>query len=165
MRAWNCPTACSSRMNIMNSMSAKFLPEGLIYTLSKELNLKDMGYIMRDKKVMAEGYGYQSMMIMENCIKKSVNGKCIDSLSYLKDRKGLLFPVICSSGCRNEILNSVPLIMSDQLNSVKKSGIDYLLLSFTVENEKECEKVFSEYEKGGNTFADFTRGHFFRGVQ
>ncbi len=155
----------SSRMNIINTVAGKFLPDALIYTISKELNLKDAGYVLKGKPVMAEGYGYQSMMLTENCIKKSVNGKCIDSLSYLKDRKNQLFPVVCLRNCRNEILNSVPLVMSDKLSQLKKSGINYLLLSFTVEDAGECENVFSQYEKEENNIKEFTRGHFFRGVQ
>ncbi len=155
----------SSRMNIMNTPSGKFLPDALIYTVSKELNLKEIGYVLKGKTLMAEGYGYQSMMLTENCIKKSVNGRCIDALSYLKDRKGQVFPVVCLGNCRNEILNSVPLVVSDKLSQVKKSGINYLLLSFTFENVSECENVFSQYERGENNFKEFTRGHFFRGVQ
>lgn len=155
----------SSRINMMNSVGINFLPETEIVTLSKELNLKDMGYVLKDKAVMAEVYGYQSMMITENCIKKNVNGKCINALSYLKDRKGQTFPVVCESGCRNEILNSVPLVMSDKLEEIRKAGINYILLTFSIESPEECEKVWKCYEKEENPFTEFTRGHFFRGVQ
>ena len=149
----------------MNSIGVDFLPDMEIITLSKELNLKDMAYVLKDKQVMVEAYGYQSMMITENCIKKNVNGKCINALSYLKDRKGQTFPVLCEYGCRNEILNSVPLVMSDKLGEIRNAGINYILLSFTVESYEECERIWKCYETEENPFDDFTRGHFFRGVQ
>ncbi len=154
-----------SRLNIANSTAPLFLPEFKIATISKELNLKDAAYVLKSIPAMVEGYGYQSMMLTENCIKKCVNGKCIGKLSYLKDRKGSTFPVVCSYGCRNEILNSVPLVISDKLSSLKKSGINYLLLKFTFENPEECETVYQSYLLETNPFTEFTRGHFFRGVQ
>jgi len=153
-----------SRMNITNSESLEKLDEISVVTASKELNLKDIGYLLKDKKLMAEGYGYQSMMITENCIKKESLGKCVNRLSYLKDRRGQNFPVMCEEGCRNEILNSCPLVMSDKLSQMKKSGINCVLMSFTVESADECEQIYSCYESEENPFSEFTRGHFFRGV-
>lgn len=153
-----------SRINLTNSESALFIPQTIAVTVSKELNLKEISYFMKDKEIIAEGYGYQSMMITENCIKKSSLGSCPDELKYMKDRRGALFPILCEKGCRNEILNSCPTVMTDKTDSMKKSGINCFLASFSFENPSECERVFQSFVKGENPFGEFTRGHFFRGV-
>jgi len=152
------------RLNIANSKAESFLPETAIEGVSRELNLKETAGISPDKKIAVTAYGYVEMMITENCIKKNVCGKCIDKTSRLKDRTGKSFPVLCAEECRNIILNPVPLIMSDKMKDLFYAGADYGILEFTVESEAECEKVLNAFMEGINPCKEFTRGHFYRGV-
>jgi hypothetical protein len=42
--------------------------------------------------------------------------------------------------CRNEILNSKPVVMSDKLEDIKNSGIDAVRLLFTIETQRNVPK-------------------------
>lgn len=152
------------RMNAGNSHAEKFLGKISVLGVSGELNLKEISGISPSLPVMVTAYGYPEMMLTENCIKKSVCGKCIDKTAYLKDRTGKKFPVLCADNCRNIILNTVPVIMSDKMKDLRYAGVDFYLLDFTVENPSECENILDAFLAGVNPLKDFTRGHFYRGV-
>jgi len=102
---------------------------------------------------------------MRNCIKKSVLNECVKGPVELKDRKGEIFITDCREDCRNVILNAHPIVMSDKISDIKRSGADYMMLSFSYENASRCQKIFDMYKSGKNELEVFTRGHFYRGVQ
>lgn len=153
-------------LNIANSYSGEFLKKNNVFMIgaSPEINLKDLSYFMSDMPIFVMGYGYIEAMVLRNCVKKSVLNECVKGPLELIDRKGERFIVDCREDCRNVILNPHPLIMSDKYEDLKRSGIDYILLSFYGENMKKCEEVFEMYKNRVNTFEKFTRGHFYRGA-
>jgi hypothetical protein len=101
---------------------------------------------------------------MRNCIKKSVLNECVKGPVELKDRKGEIFITDCREDCRNIILNSHPLVMSDKIKDIENSGINYMMLSFYYENGARCQKIFDMYKEGRNDLEKYTRGHYYRGV-
>lgn len=153
-------------LNITNSYSEDFLRENNVFMLgaSCELNLKDIKTLCEDMPVFAMGYGYNEVMVTRNCIKKSVLNECVKGPIELIDRKGEKFKVDCREDCRNIILNSHPVVMSDKVYDMNASGIDYIMLSFYNENAQACQRIFDMYKNGRNDFEKFTRGHFYRGV-
>lgn len=154
-------------LNITNSYSKEFLLNNNVFMVgaSIELNLKDIRYLCPDMPVFAMAYGYIEAMIMRNCIKKWVLNECVKGPVELKDRKGEIFITDCREDCRNVILNAHPIVMSDKTSDLEKSGVDYMLLSFSYENASKCQKIFDMYKSGENELEVFTRGHFYRGVQ
>lgn len=148
--------------------------------LSPELNFNEIKKITSSQnncEIIV--YGYLPLMIMKNCVLKSVTGKCMEKVGfnfYLKDRKGEKFRILCNgkNSCTNTLLNSKPLYMADKAEDIRRSGADYVRINFTIETKEECEKILEAYisafkgEKISHPdcFAQnkFTRGHFYRGV-
>ncbi len=153
-------------LNIANSYSAEFLKENNVFLvgLSPEISLKDIEGYYPELPVFAMGYGYPEAMVLRNCVKKSVLNECVKGPKEIIDRKGEKFIIDCREDCRNVILNPHPIIMSDKLSDMEKSGINYVLLSFYGENMKGCEEIFNMFENGQNKLEKFTRGHFYRGA-
>ena len=153
-------------LNISNSLSKEFLEENGVFIVgaSPEITMKDISYFMEGMPVFALGYGYIEAMVLRNCVKKSVLNECVKGPQELIDRKGERFIIDCREDCRNVILNPHPVIMSDKMDDFKKSGVDYVLLSFYSENMKRCEEIFNMYKTKENNFEKFTRGHFYRGA-
>lgn len=157
------------RMNVFNSMGVKFLAEngyGSI-CLSPEMNMTQIKAVSKDIETEVIAYGYLPVMTVKNCITKSAYGKCAcnGSVHYLKDRKGVLFPVINDkTNCTNVILNSAPIYMGDKMADLARSGVAYAMLNFTTESSDDIYNIFSLYENGLSYDKNFTRGHFYRGV-
>lgn len=143
------------------------------YTLPVELNGKEL------QKLNCAGgemilYGYQPMMLSAQCLHKTMKG-CgkTESVFYLKDRYGKLFPVKnhCED-CYNMIYNVSPLSLLHQLREIQLLHPEGIRLCFTIEDRAETEHIFEYYRqaKAGklnrdNYLKDFTNGHFKRGVE
>ncbi|MCQ2443740.1 MAG: U32 family peptidase [Oscillospiraceae bacterium] len=116
-------------------------------------------------------YGRLPLMITENCIIKNRSGVCecnwkTGKNPLLTDRKNTRFPVVHAYGCRNEILNAVPLWLADKPEFWQRSGLEAVRLSFTTESAKECARVLRAYRDGSaEPPKDFTRGLYFREVE
>lgn len=112
-------------------------------------------------------YGRFLLMITENCIIKNRTGRCnCQNENALTDRKKARFPVLRAYGCRNEILNSVPLYLADKPESYTRSGLWAARLCFTTETGPECARILARYlGQGGDAPKDFTRGLYFRDVE
>lgn len=163
------------RLNVTNSKTMKILSDlGLKrVTLSPELNLKEMKRITEATGVSAEVivYGRLPVMLMENCVIKSAY-RCTkgEGAFELRDRKGERFPLLCE-GCRNVMLNSVPLYMADKMDELLTLNIAAVRLLFTTETGDEVRQVLAAYKAGLNglepprVFDKITRGHFYRGVE
>ena len=119
-------------------------------------------------------YGRAPMMVSAQCITKTVKGcsKC-PSLLWMKDRTGARLPVQnhCAF-CYNTILNPLPVSLHGCADSVKRLAPEGLRLCFTIETGEETKAVLNafaaEFIRGENAeppFAEFTRGHFRRGVE
>ena len=151
-------------MNVFNSVSAEVL-EGLgvkEITLSPELTLSQLSQMDTKAKRGIIGYGRLPLMLTRNCPVR--NGKTCSECkkgSYLTDRKGMKFPVVCSFGC-SEILNSCPIYMADRMNEIR--NMDFITFYFTKEPAELCEAVINAYRTGKKAAGDFTRGLYYRGT-
>ena len=154
-------------------------PNVFFETLPVELNSKEL------KQRGCEGselivYGHLPMMISAGCVYKSLK-RCRkgdkrpfgpDDYYRLKDRKNMKFAVkpVCRE-CYNIIYNSQPLSLLNLRNQVAGLNPASVRLNFTLENALQTKKVLESFEKNYcknvpvEDFADFTRGHFKRGVE
>ena len=151
-------------LNVSNEESAAVLErEGVIgITLSAEMTLKDISKLRTPMKKGIFAYGRLPLMLTRNCPLK--NGrKCAqcDKKGYLTDRLGIEFPVRCS-GNYSELFNSSPIYLADRLDEIKNT--DFLVLSFTDEEKKECEEIIKAYKAGKEAPEKFTRGLYIKGV-
>lgn len=151
--------------NVFNSLTVRELENIGInrILLSPELTLSQAQAIGGKAPRGIFAYGRLPLMLTRNCPQK--NGKsCADckQTGKLIDRKGIVFPIDCRSGC-SEILNSVPVYMADRLGEIR--NMDFILLYFTDENKEKTSLVIQDYIKGGKPHGAFTRGLLYRGVE
>lgn len=151
--------------NVFNSLTVRELENIGInrILLSPELTLSQAQAIGGKAPRGIFAYGRLPLMLTRNCPQK--NGKsCADckQTGKLIDRKGIVFPIDCRSGC-SEILNSVPVYMADRLGEIR--NMDFILLYFTDENKEKTSLVIQDYIKGGKPHGEFTRGLLYRGVE
>ena len=151
----------SHGLNITNSVSAQFYKDmGLEdVTLSFELSEKGIKNICTDISKGAYIYGYLPIMLLRNCPQKSVDGclKC-NGKSVLTDRKGIEFPLLCQSKKYSVLHNSVPLYIGDK----NLSSLDFVTFYFTIEDKKECEKIYQAYLNGKAPDGKKTNGLYSR---
>ncbi len=161
----------SQRLNIANSisMSAAYENLGLSSVMaSAELSLPQIRDMVNNSPVTTEvcAYGYQPLMITENCIIKNTEGCPCKGVGYLTDRRGVKFPIIREDGsCRTVLLNSRPTFTADKLDSIKAVGAKLINLRFTVETPNETDRICKAYLCGsGYKPREFTRLHFNKGI-
>ena len=152
-------------MNVFNSLSVGVLESLDVkeITLSPELTLNRIAKVGGRAKRGIIGYGRLPLMLTRNCPIR--NGKtCAEckSDSYLTDRMGMKFPVVCKMGA-SEILNSQPIYMGDRMNEIK--NVDFITFYFTKEKREMCEAVLDAYRKGKGVKGNFTRGLYYREVE
>lgn len=157
------------RLNITNALSAEVLIKSLglrTVFLSPELNISQMGEIASRIPSEIGIYGYQPLMITENCIGDNLGFcPCKDEVYYLVDRLGKKFPILRDGkSCRSVIFNSCPTFMCDKAGEIEKKGAALLNLSFTVEDEDEVSRVLSACFGGDYRPKEFTRFHFNKGA-
>lgn len=152
-------------LNIFNSYSIDFCKSIGIEDaeVSFELTAGQINKLGGNCGIGAVGYGYLPLMITRNCPNKNGSGckKC-GGRSSITDRKGNVFPLMCTAGC-TELLNCTPLILSDKQEQF--GNIDFMSLRFTIESRDECEKIFSDYLNKRKPVGKYTRGLYFRGVE
>lgn len=145
-------------LNIYNSESANRIKNPI---LSFELTLKQANRIAA-KNTGVIVYGRIPLMLTRNCPVQSGAGHCANKGDCrLTDRKGYEFPVICSDYPCVELLNSVPVCLSDIMDEVKT---DFAHFYFSTENKNEVEKIIRMYENGEKPDFKFTRGLYRRGT-
>jgi len=157
----------SYSLNITNTESIKtFENLGLKSAeLSYELTLDEISAMGAEMERGIMVYGRQALMLVRNC--PIGHGKCIgcEGTKFMTDRKGARFPVKCmkGKGIRSiEVLNSVPLSLSDRMHEVK--NVDYGILRFTVESSVESFERLEDFIGHEKPRYDYTRGLFYRGV-
>ena len=151
-------------MNIYNSISLSEIKSlgGTDCLVSCEAQMNDISRLGGDIPRGIMIYGKIPLMMTRNCpIKNKITCAECQQKSFLVDRMGIEFPVICKNGA-SFILNSRPLWIADKKNELK--NLDYGLIYFTNEDKNECQKVICEVKKGSNPPSEFTRGLYFKGV-
>lgn len=117
-------------------------------------------------------YGRIPLMITAQCLVKETVGCTGRSERHtLTDRTGAKFLVGCDCiFCYNEVLNSVPLMLFDEMKTIQSLGFPGVRVQCTVETGAETRRLLemarcalrgAEIRFGGR----FTRGHFLRGVE
>lgn len=150
--------------NIFNSYSLDmwknyFADEAV---LSAEMTVSQINKIKGNIRTGIICYGRLPLMLTRNCpVRNSRSCDKCGGNGKLTDRKGMEFPVDCSSGT-SEILNSVPLCVFDEIGDFE--NIDFCVLKFTVETKEECEDIIEKYLSRKKYDGKFTRGLYRRGV-
>ena len=151
-------------MNIYNSISLNKISAlgAKDCLISCEAQLSDILRLGGDIPRGITVYGRIPLMMTRNCpVRNKLTCSECGQKSFLVDRMGIRFPVICKNGA-SFILNSRPLWIADKKSEM--INLDYGLIYFTNETADECRKTISEVVNGNNPPAEFTRGMYFKGV-
>ena len=145
-------------LNVFNSSAANQLHSPI---LSFELTVDEANRInAQDTGIIA--YGRLPLMLTRNCpVKQNIGCEKCKKNGTLTDRKGMVFPVVCSPYPCVELLNSVPLYMADRMREIKT---DFIHFYFTKESKEEIEKIIVLYQNARKADFDYTRGLYYRGV-
>ena len=144
-------------LNIFNSESAQLFNSPI---LSFEATLEQTNRIgAKDTGII--GYGYLPLMLTRNCPIKNHLG-CSRCTGKLTDRKGFEFKVKCSPYPCVEVLNPVPVYMSDRQKEIKTDLIHFY---FTDESKNQVEQIINLFKTGGQFDGKYTRGLTYRGVE
>lgn len=152
-------------LNIYNSVSLLEIEKlgAEEATVSCELTLQKIKRLGGKIKRGIIAYGNLPLMLTRNCPIK--NGKTCQECkrnSYLTDRLGTEFPVLCTNNC-SEVLNSRPVYLADRLSEIE--NVDFLTLYFTKETKEEVSDIILKYVHGEKPEGEFTRGLYYRGIE
>lgn len=152
-------------LNVYNSMSLETLEYLGVQqaTASVELTLGKLKKLGGNIPRGIIAYGNIPLMLTKNCPVK--NGKNCDKCgrnSYLTDRMGIKFPVICTNGC-SEVLNSRPIYLADRMKEIE--NLDFITLYFTKETKCQVQDVINAYKNQEKPTIEYTRGLYYRGVE
>lgn len=145
-------------LNIFNSVSANMIENPI---LSPELTASQINSINAKGKGFI-AYGNIPLMLTRNCpVKNSIGCEKCRKNGGLTDRKGVIFPVVCSPYPCVEVLNSVPIYLAERM---AEFHADFAHFYFSKESREQVEKIISLYENGAKAPFDYTRGLYYRGV-
>ncbi len=146
------------RFNVANDESMLFLEQkGFESTvLSPELTLPQLRDIHGSKSAIV--YGRLPLMTLEKCVIKALYGEqacrsvCPAGKALMKDRKGILFPILRESSLshRNLIFNSLPTYMGDKQDELLRAGITDRHFLFTAESPDEVDCVIEAHLQGAS---------------
>lgn len=135
--------------------------------LSFELTLRDAARLGGETPRGLMLYGRLPLMLCRSCPAANSPKGCLSCKTppELTDRRGVRFPVQCYGAC-SEVLNSVPLDLSDRMPEVK--NVDFGLLRFSTESPEDAGRILEAYRSGKRIPAaaeenSFTRGLYYRG--
>ena len=184
--------AVDYNMNVFNRETVKFWnsQEADYICMSPEMNLEELRCASKNCEAII--YGYLPLMTTVQCpIGNYVGDKknqqyCSQRGTkekfYLKDRKGILFPLLpdCKQ-CVCSILNSKPIFAIKFYDEIAASPFGFVRVNFTIEDLEETERILKACRetvlKYNNQSEDTkklirlmgdnasTKGHFFRGVE
>lgn len=156
-------------LNLMNTASIEWAERmGLLdCEVSFELTLEQIERLGGKIPLGIISYGHLPLMLTRNCPAQNDGRGCKNCKNtkftpYLKDRKNIMFPMQCYGAC-TEILNSVPLILSDRQNEIK--GVNFTVMRFSVENSVEIGENIPVFNQKQTEKTGFTRGLYYRGVE
>lgn len=168
------------KLNIFNSSALDFY-EGFIIgsCLSVELNKKEIKELVSNAQMPIQVliYGKVELMVSEYCAVGSIFGgktsckncskPCERGDFLIKDRKGEEFILKTDKFCRSYIYNSVPTNLIQNINELRNIDIKSFRLDFIDESYEEAKRILNalKEEKWEDSFSDFTRGHYKRGVE
>ncbi len=152
-----------------------------VLTLSPELNYDELK-AFRGKGLEIIGYGHLPVMITKQCIiGNTIGGRLTDchcsnkgnkEKCKLRDRKKELFPIEqdCSS-CMAVIYNGKPIMLLKDLERILSLPVNSIRLDFNFEEKNEIKDIIESYIDNKEIYfkkyknRQFTKGHYFRGVE
>lgn len=149
-------------LNIMNSLALeeyeKMGAEDV--TASFELSQDRIRRLGARVPVGVIAGGCLPLMIFRNCPARNAGGCMSDDGMgcSIVDRKGTEFKLRCREKKFSELLNPIPMYMSDK----NFSGVDFTTLYFTAESPKECADMYRNYSVHGAPPEVHTNGLYFR---
>lgn len=152
-------------LNIFNSVSLSEIQKlgAAECVLSYEMTLKQLTALEGECRRGVCVYGRVPLMLTRNCpVKNGKSCRECGGKSFLRDRKGIEFPVRCTNGF-SELFNSRPIYMADRMSEVKNA--DFVLLEFTTEDKEQISSVLRAYQNGSSPEIEFTRGLLYRVVE
>lgn len=151
-------------LNITNTASVEWAERnGLLdVELSFELTLEQIAAIGGRMPVGIITSGRLPLMLTRNCPADNSSSAFGKREMLLHDRKGMDFPLQRCGAC-TEILNSVPIYLSDRKNEIK--GVDFEVFRFSVENSVEIGENSQAFNSEKGRKGAFTRGLYYRGVE
>lgn len=163
-------------MYTMNPVSISYWKEQGFssYTLPVELNSRELQGLGGEGSELVV-YGYLTLMTTAQCMHKNFSA-CDKKPTVLsiEDRYHKRFRIRNHCGyCYNTIENSLPLSLFTNTKEIASIAPKRLRLIFTREQKKDVEKITDAFckqfleksEQAVNPVADFTRGHFKRGIE
>ena len=121
-------------------------------------------------------YGYQPLMITNQCLNRNYTG-CEKPLLQFADEKKNQFYISSECGqCYDIVYNGQPTVMLDKMEAtdagfeIEGTVFHNILLDFTVEKENEMDMVLGMTGEGKLTVSvperfRLTRGHHYKGVE
>ena len=158
------PFSTGFGMNVYNSVSLAEMQRlgAKDCLISCEMTLSEAARLGGEVPRGAMVYGRIPLMLTRNCpIKNKISCAECGKSSFLVDRMGVEFPVVCKNGC-SFILNSRPLWAADKKNEMR--NLDFGLIYFTTEAKDECRKIIEDVKISAKPQGEFTRGMYFKGV-
>ncbi len=156
-------------LNLMNTAAIDWAERmGLLdCEVSFEMTLEQISRLGGRLPIGLIAYGHLPLMLTRNCPAQNDGNGCKNCMvtkkvPYLRDRKKIDFPMQCYGAC-TEILNAVPLILSDRKNEIK--GVDFTVLRFSVENLVETGENSPCFNQNNIEKRAFTHGLYYRGVE
>ena len=176
-----------------NHLTLDFLKERGVAgaTLSPELTWQQVGDLARKSSLPLECivHGNLELMVSEYCVTGSFLGNvgdkpcsqpCKAGRYFLRDRKGILFPLAMDQFCHMHVLNGKTLSMLPYANRFGDAGIQRIRLEGKLESAEGLARLVSAYRRAME-YSDeqmeaqegklheiegdnITRGHYFRGV-
>lgn len=180
-------------LNIYNSAAMDFCKQFNIksITLSPELTLAQIESLAQYRRLIIEClvHGYLELMVTEYCTmgsylgdlhKGQCNQACLRGRYWLKDRKGIKFPLVTDQYCRMHVLNSRQLSMIPHVLKFGEIGVDRIRIEgkyYSIQSVGKITRLYRDILDLGNNHQIFvneglleqyeqniTRGHYFRGV-
>ena len=132
--------------------------------VSFELTLEQISRLGGTIPVGIISMGRLPLMLTRNCPAMNDGRGCkhCETAPTIRDRKGIDFPMQCYGAC-TEILNSVPLMMSDRHHELR--GIDFEVLRFSTETPQQRLEMLRLYREHKAPETGFTRGLYYRGTE
>ena len=133
------------------------------FTLSQEQSGRELAAIC-DRTCELMVYGYQKVMISEQCLQKNTAG-CTHkpTLLWMRSRTGRKMPVMTHCGiCMNTFYNSEPLYLCDVIGGERLfAALGAIRYDLTTEDTGTARQILA----GTYVPSSYTRGHFFRGAE
>lgn len=150
-------------LNILNSTAlGAYEAMGLAAaTLSFENSMKSARQMEANIPVGVIGYGYLPVMTFRNCPARTAKG-CGDcnGTTYITDRRGDRFPLLCRQKAYTQLLNPVPLYLGDKQSTLH--GLSFAMLYFTVESPAAVEELLGLWQSGAAYPGRRTGGLYYR---